>query len=1044
MEPASLVPVPEAMVSQDHRALILAALFEDDFSIDWLLELESFRATRLLEVLDEAVGQGLVIRKNPGVYRFSDEHGRRDLLARLSAEERETLHRRVAALITRDVPDENRAAKLIASQLLHVANDPDGCRRLLRAGDLHRKDLAPESALPCYAKAVSDLWDMDGESTRELFFEAVILHSRVYSTVPGDTSTAVEYLEEALARAISRGSPARIALLEMHLAKNEWLRGRYSQALDYYDRCWTKARHIDDALFLRNISTLTPFFHYWYGRFKDAVQHYENLVTDVDRQLHGKFPLLVTATIGLCYVAIGQVSQGLGMLNAAYSRCQAIGDEDLFGHVSLGMGTALMFINQPAEAVRCMTPALEEQSGLSDWARCWLLNALAYANYCIGDCPKSLAYLEKYLEFTGPNRFNTEFFPFLLELSWAAKNGKYPDVTGLSFEIEMAHALESRNLWTRGVASRFKAIIEKREGRSDRAIVDALNDSLDFLENSGHQIEMAGTRLELGRFYLSRGMEDMAREEVRAASKTLDAVDESLMPDDLRYLVQDSSPGDNLLEEILRLGQEVVTIRDNKTLVQHIISTVNRITGAQRGAIFLVHGDREAPNLTLRAARNLTAEEIGHPDFRRSMDLIQHTAETGESIIQDMTAEPQGTAVLIDVIHSCICVPMKIRDQVVGVLYNDNRIHKSPFSESDLKILAYFAAQAAIALDNARAYEEVQDLNQKLKEEKKYLEEQHLESLYFEHFVGKSPVIRQVFDLIDRVAATNSTVLILGETGVGKEMVASTIHQHGERSARPFIRVHCSALPGSLISSELFGHEKGAFTGAIEQRIGRFELADGGTLFLDEIGDLPLEVQVRLLRVLQSREFERVGGKKTLSSDFRLLAATNRDLLRDVKANRFRQDLYYRLNVFPIHVPPLRDRKEDIPLLAHYFLKIFNSQIRKSIDRISESEMNKLLAYHWPGNVRELKNVIERGTILSSGSVFQVPALNLDSPDHIPPEPEMTLKDNERSLIVRTLEKTGGKVRGRGGAAEILGINHSTLYSRMKKLGIQKKPGTFS
>ena len=292
------------------------------------------------------------------------------------------------------------------------------------------------------------------------------------------------------------------------------------------------------------------------------------------------------------------------------------------------------------------------------------------------------------------------------------------------------------------------------------------------------------------------------------------------------------------------------------------------------------------------------------------------------------------------------------------------------------------------------------------------------------------------------MARTDATVLISGETGVGKELVARAIHRTSNRRDKPFIKVHCSALPESLIPSELFGHERGAFTGATQRRIGRFELADGGTFFLDEVGDLSLDIQVRLLRVLQTKEFERVGGSETIRSNFRLVVATNRNLEQMVKDQMFRADLYYRLAVFPIFVPPLRERKEDIPILAYYFLKLYSKKRRKNFSRIPDSEMQKLLDYDWPGNVRELENIIERGIILNNGTFFRVPQLGGEEMTPGTSEGVVTLRENERRHILKALEKTNWKVRGTGGAAQLLDIPPSTLAFRMKKLGIQRPKRT--
>jgi transcriptional regulator with GAF, ATPase, and Fis domain len=385
---------------------------------------------------------------------------------------------------------------------------------------------------------------------------------------------------------------------------------------------------------------------------------------------------------------------------------------------------------------------------------------------------------------------------------------------------------------------------------------------------------------------------------------------------------------------------------------------------------------------------------------------------------------------------------MRLRDKTVGVLYHDNRLLSSAFTAPDIEILSYFAALAAFSLDNAQAYEEIQRLNRKLSEETRYYKEEHLQDLHFEDVVGESTAIKRVLSQVEQVSQTDATVIIVGETGVGKELVARAIHRHSQRRDKPFIRVHCSALPETLIPSELFGHEKGAFTGAIRRRIGRFELADGGTLFLDEIGDLAMDIQVRLLRVIQTKEFERVGGAETLRSDFRLLAATNRNLEEEVKTGRFRADLYYRLAVFPIVVPPLRERKEDIPLLAYYFLKIYSKKRAKVFTKIPDSEMQRLLEYDWPGNVRELENIIERGTILGTGPVFRVPELETGNQDRALGEAAVTLRENERRHILWALRQTRWKVRGPGGAAELLDLPPSTLAFRMKKLGIDRPKNT--
>jgi formate hydrogenlyase transcriptional activator len=385
-------------------------------------------------------------------------------------------------------------------------------------------------------------------------------------------------------------------------------------------------------------------------------------------------------------------------------------------------------------------------------------------------------------------------------------------------------------------------------------------------------------------------------------------------------------------------------------------------------------------------------------------------------------------------------------------------LRENAFSEDDVAFLIQFARQVAIAVDNAIAYGQISTLKDQLAQEKLYLEDEIRTELNFAEIVGKSEALRRVLKLVETVAPTDSTVLIYGETGTGKELIARAVHDLSSRRSNAFVKLNCAAIPTGLLESEMFGHEKGAYTGAIAQRIGRFELAHRGTVFLDEIGEIPLELQPKLLRVLQEREFERLGSTRTLRTDARLIAATNRDLEALVSEQKFRSDLFYRLNVFPVRVPALRERPDDIPLLVRHFVQQFSRRMNRSVDTIPSETMTTLVRYHWPGNIRELQNVIERAVILSSGSVLKVPTDELrprvsakgdrsvlrDSGTDMPSAGDNSkgrlraaLNDAERQEIVATLEKTNWKVAGPNGAAAVLGMNRSTLQSRMQKLGVR-------
>ncbi len=360
------------------------------------------------------------------------------------------------------------------------------------------------------------------------------------------------------------------------------------------------------------------------------------------------------------------------------------------------------------------------------------------------------------------------------------------------------------------------------------------------------------------------------------------------------------------------------------------------------------------------------------------------------------------------------------------------------FGQEDLDILSQISAQISLALDNALAYGRLSASRNRLEDERLYLESEIRAEYNFEDLVGKSPALRKVLDQVEIVAPTGSTVLLRGETGTGKELIARAIHSHSPRRDRTFVRLNCAAIPSGLVESELFGHEKGAFTGALMQKRGRFELADHGTLFLDEIGDISPELQPKLLRALQEQEFERLGSNKTIHVDVRLIAATHRDLSLMIRNNQFREDLFYRLNVFPIEIPPLRERREDIPLLVHYFVSRLSRLMQKRIKSIPKPAMDALTNSPWPGNVRELENFIERAVILTQGDELNVPMAELKKSAARNAAPVSTFHDAERQAIIEALKAASGRISGRGAAAERLGLKRTTLQNKMRRLNIAK------
>jgi formate hydrogenlyase transcriptional activator len=502
---------------------------------------------------------------------------------------------------------------------------------------------------------------------------------------------------------------------------------------------------------------------------------------------------------------------------------------------------------------------------------------------------------------------------------------------------------------------------------------------------------------------------------------------------------------------VTRAAQAISRELDIDRLLERLLHVALENAGGERG-VFLLESDGE---LVVRVEGNAERVEThgaapasAHSD-RVPVSVVNFVRHSGDSVVlADAPLDDRFGEDLYVVRErplSLLATPVLNQGRLMGVLYLENRLAADAFTPARVQVLQILCAQAAIAIENARLFAEVNRLRDKLQAENVYLAEEISAQHDFAQIIGTSPALTKVLALVQRVAPTESTVLITGETGTGKELIARAIHDRSTRRERPLVSINCGAISPSLVESELFGHEKGAFTGAIGRKIGRFELADGGTLFLDEIGDLPLDLQVKLLRVLQEGEFERVGGTRGLKVNVRVIAATHQNLQEAVAAGRFRADLFYRLNVFPIQMPALRDRKEDIPLLAHHLVKKYAARLGRQIDTIPAQALEALTTYSWPGNIRELGNIIERSVIVSRDHTLQLAdwVTGQYRPVATPAKAiagGTQLLEVERAHICRTLEATGWKVSGAGGAAEALGLKPTTLEARMKKLGITR-PG---
>jgi formate hydrogenlyase transcriptional activator len=515
---------------------------------------------------------------------------------------------------------------------------------------------------------------------------------------------------------------------------------------------------------------------------------------------------------------------------------------------------------------------------------------------------------------------------------------------------------------------------------------------------------------------------------------------------DLQRLVEARTSQLSRAEErwrvLLQVNNGVVTCLDRETLFDAIAGSLREVIPFDRAALVLDDPAEDVFKVQGLAGPVPTPTTIPLATvWPRKGSRCGWVVDNGLPLLtEDLREGPQFLEhvwLIQDGILSALSVPLRAKGKVIGTLNVGSR-EVGCYRERDSELLLAMADQVVLAIQNMLAYEEIAALKRRLEEENLYLQEERRAETAFADVVGESPAIQKVLEGVRMVAGTDSNVLVTGETGTGKELVVRAIHGLSGRKDKILVKVNCAALPSGVVESELFGHEKGAFTGALARRVGRFEMADRGTLFLDEIGDLPLELQAKLLRVLQDGEFERVGGTQTLKVDVRLVAATNRDLMQAVEDGRFRADLFYRLNVFPIAIPPLRERLEDVPRLTRHFAMMYASKMGKQITTIGEQVMSRLNAYDWPGKVRELQNVIERAVIISRNNRLELDDALAAPAARTKTKSAGTLEEVEREHILSVLEKVGWRVSGEKGAAKILGLKRTTLEARMSKLGISR------
>ena len=883
--------------------------------------------------------------------------------------------------------------------------------------------------------------DLDRETSALFISRSLKLSNLCYVLGRGITELG-EILDTAQVRAAKLGDKRSQALINLHMGMLYYFTGRRDEAFVALSVGLEEVNELGDDDILTQSAEFSGLFYFMKGQFREVMKYLEHLETLISIN-EEDIQTLMYILFSYSALYLGQFHRAFGFLDSNLRLAEEKSNKALTSVLRTVLGTTLVLVKKYHEAEFHLKKARQEsvESG-NAFGYHYSGGGLALLYFMKDDMEKSYDTLLDTIQKAEQAGLIQQFSsPWILEIVYEFHRLGFKPLPHWNYHDIMETTLNGVNVHLRGVALRLRArekmdlgIVKKKPIMAD------LEASRTCLELSGNHIQLAKTVLEMAHLELLDKNKEAAKAHAQEAWHLFGGHAADFFPDKYKALLEKKllAPDTKFArDEYLRnYFEEMNSIRSSmgqeETLHKTIIST-NRFFGAERGGIFWFAEGKYTTKPELRAASNLTKEEVESPQFKPYMEHVLKAFRTNNPLV---VRNDSPARAMEGKIRSVLCIPFEVQGMTRGVLYHDNSYMQDAFEFLDpamMTLLGRHTSDTVNFLLNTMRVREEKD---------KLFRERDTSQKEFKKFqlIAGSRIMRDQLSMAGQVATTDSTVLLTGETGTGKGMFAQWIHENSHRSEGAFIVVDCATIPENLVESELFGYEKGAFTGADKQKLGRIELAHNGTLFLDEIGELPLHLQTKLLKTLEEKTFVRIGGGRSIRSDFRLIAATNRTLKDEVVAGRFREDLFYRLNVFPLSIPPLRERGEDIIELARYFIELYARKYGRLGLDLSRKDIGMLMRYAWPGNVRELQNIIERAVILTKGKELQIPLF--------PTGPQAgakatfdeltTLDDLQRKYIRHVFEYTKGRVSGPGGAAEILGMKRTSLYSRMKALGMKK------
>lgn len=898
------------------------------------------------------------------------------------------------------------------------------------------------AAIEYLENAITRLFELLDEPENQPILISSVFNLSFLLMVQGTFSRKlIPFLTSVTDIAKSSGDQRSLALAFLHLGLWQFFSDQKAKGFERLCQGKKMVEDIGDEDIMCQSLTFRVIYYTIQGRYREALgvfdQSYQR--SEVLQNFYSNHFIIMG--VGLSAAFLGQFNRAVGFLDSNWHLAKSRKLDGLAASIRALLGRVLTFMGKRDEAL-VILKEIRREAEENNFDIALIAASAGLGNYYLeeGDHDKACKIIV-----SNRMRLQKTGFIGLFNTSWAyeAFYELQNNIRDVKIKNDFRHliylAVEDINIHIHGVALRLKAIIEKREGVDSEAILNLLMQSERCLKESGDPVQLAKTQIELVRMKLNQGDQKESRRLALEARMGLSGFFEDQYPNDLRFLLEEKFPGsrqvgsEKVEEMVLSLIESLVPIADCDQLVKLLLVTINKFIQAERMGLFWF-GDLKGRIPTLRVGYNLIKTMVFNEDFQSSMALILDSFKKGHpKILRYNNKQPKSHNRSASVV---VCLPFEVEGRSCAVLYMDYSygefvpalINKYFLKSLQQHIGAYF--------ERIYRYENL------INETKHATISSSIEIGHTRNNILPTSQNQKMVDIykdVKKLAKTDATVLLMGETGTGKEVMSRLIHQQSHRADKPFIIIDPTTITESLFESELFGHEKGAFTGADRLKSGRVELAQGGTLFIDEIGEIPLNIQVKLLRVLQEKSFVRVGGTRLQSSDFRLIVATNCNLSKEVKAGRFREDLYYRIKMIEFTLPSLRERNEDIIPLAEFFLKQSAKKYHRPEIKLSPENKSWLKSHKWPGNIRELSHTIEKAVLTSTADHLEFQqTVNTGSHDELIIEDLPTMDDMQRRYIRHVLKKTGGKMSGKGGASEILGMKRTTLIARMRKLTIDK------